>query len=433
MISADILWYMSTNYHTSSLHTFDSGARILNVHVPNYPISTSSAWLNAGSWTDPLGKEGLSHLAEHLIGIKTSRHPDRLKRIEIVENNGLVYNASTTIQSQHYFFIHNQNTSKLALELLIDGLANSLISQEDVENEKVIITSEESQNFNDLSSYIWRLANKGLWGEKSLGKDFYGSKQSVRSISIKDVDNFYTSNFIPSNILFVCINSALSLEEQKALIESGGLGKHSSSSSTLLPLHKTKLLFEQRPVSTVELSLSFQTVTADKTKDRVVQNFISTYWSGFWTSKLTQRLRLENKFTYWISADSAHLQASGYLRFGLSLAPENLLTTLKIFEEEISQLKSSAISGEALAVCKTKMLAQIQRNSINYGWLMDWYGYQCLLKNDILTIDDYCRMINDLTAADIQSFAQTYLLDENFALAYIAKQELLNDIPVFDT
>lgn len=422
---------MSNTEHTFHLHRTKQGYRILNIQIPHYPVSTSSVWLNAGSCLDPNTKQGLSHFFEHLLFIKTKQFPDRQKRLEEVESNGLLYNAFTSIQTQHYFYVHSAQKSKKALELLIDGVNNSLITEKDVETEKEVILSEERENFHDPASYIWRLANKGVWGEKSLGKDFFGNQESIASISLSDIHQFYEDHFTPEKLLFVFINSILSAEEQTLLIENLKLRTKEDSFSQVEKFSKKKIIFENRNIDTIQLCLSFQTLTVFEEEDRITQDLIANYLAGSWTSRLIQRLRIENNFTYWVSPDVAYLEKSGYLRFTLSISPENLQETLKIFENEIVRLQQEGISLKDLEQCQTKITSQILLNSVDYSWLMQWYGYVSLFTDKPLSVEEYCQKIQKLKNEDIQRFSIIYLTKDNFSIAYMGNEELLKSSLTF--
>jgi len=422
---------MTTLDHSTHVFSTETGIRVVNIQIPNYPVSTTSVWVNAGSWLDPVGKQGLSHFFEHLLCTKTAQYPDRVTRLAEIEGNGLYFNAFTSLQTQHYFYVHPQDKSQRALELLIDGLAHTEIDEGDLSAEKKIIFAEERENFNDPASYIWRLANKGLWGEGSLGKDFYGTKDSIASITLSDFNQFFAQNFSPEQLLFVCINSALSQQTQIDLIDGMQLEASEDVRQEPVTNQKSAVIFEQRSIDNMQLSLSFQTVPQAEKSERVVQEFLANYLAGSWTSQLVRRLRIEKNYTYWVNADAACLEKTGYLRFLLAIQPENLAEVLEIFEDEIMQLHRSFINPEQLQQCQTKIVSQTLRNAVDYTWLMQWYGYSYLLTNEVLTVEEYCQQILSLTSESIQRFAARYLTKENFSLAYIGREELLKDLPIF--
>lgn len=410
--------------HTVKTFTLPNGIRLINVSASSFPIATSSVWINAGSRMDPPNKQGLSHFFEHLLYTRTLNYPNRQSRLEEVEKNGFLYNAFTTVQSQHYFYAHTPSKSEKALSLLLDGLEHSLIEKNDIDREKDIIVAEERDNFNDPSSYIWRLANKGLWENSQIGKDFYGDKKSISSITHTDIDSFINNNFAPENILFIFINS--NTEESKQIDEISKFIPTVSGSMHDAP-HETfqvkPVAYERREIDTVQLAFSFVCPPA-LGRNRVLQDFISHYFASGWTSRLIQKLRVENNLTYWVYPTNVYLPETGYLRFTLSTKPEFAEQVYELFQKEVEAIKRSHIPLSAMQSHKVQMLAELERNSIDYNWLMQWYGYVSLIFNQTKTIEEYASDIDSVNEKQVLSYTQEHMTQDHFSLAYIASKKI---------
>ncbi len=411
------------------------GFTIVNVHIDNYPIATSSLWVNAGSSKDPIEKQGLAHFFEHLFLTRTKKYPNRQKRLEEIEKNGFLFNAFTSLQYQHYFYIHSTEKSNIALELLIDGLTSSILDSEDIEREKKTILSEEQENYNDPASSIWRLANVGIWGKQGLGKDFYGSKETISSIDRSDMLKFYEQYFLPKNILFLFINSSLPVNEQEKVIDQIVINDTSKSLNEAISTGASEVklaqIFQSHDMSTVQLALTFLTTSVKNVPENTVQDFITHYLAGGWTSRLIQRLRLEENITYWVYPECNNYENTGYLRFNLSVIPENVEKVLAIFQEEILKLKKGDIALESFKSSKNMFISNIRRSSIDYSWLMQWYGYRSLLGGSQVSVEDYCQSIEDITINTIQDFATKYFVNTRFSVSFIASNKVDFSFPTF--
>lgn len=429
--------FMSINYseHKLTVHTTKAGFRVINVQIDGYPIATSSVWLNVGSSQDPIKKLGLAHFFEHLFFTRTKTYPDRQKRLENIEKNGFLYDAFTSLEYQHYYYIHTPDSSQRAFDLLTDGLMNTIFDVDSIKQEKQVILSEEKQNHSDPSSYIWRLANRGLWGHDYLGKDFYGSKKTLKLINLDDLLDFYKKNFTSSNIRFVFINSSISNKLQNDLLDSITLNlNHPNATSSNLNTNASiseQIVFEKMPTDNCQISFSFLTKQVSTVKEKAVQDFIVDYLASGWTSRFIQRMRIEKDLVYWVYSDSSNLSNTGYIRFMLSTPAKNIEEIFLIFEDEIKKLLRSSIDQSILKMHKTKFIADVYRNSTDYNWLMQWYGFTSMLNGKPFTVQEFCNEISKLQPTDINEFARKYFSSDKLSIAYIFAKKLNFKVPTF--
>jgi len=409
-------------HHVTSKFITKNGFNVLNIEIANYPISTTSVWINAGSKEDSIENQGLSHLFEHLLFTKTEKYPNRQQRLEIVESNGFYYNALTTLQYQHYFYVHTFKKSKLALEMLCDGVFSTSVDQEMLDVEKKVVIAEESENRQDPSSYVWTLSNKGLWGTHSLGKDLYGNSKTVTSINLSDFKTFQSQNFHPENMCFVFINTALSRDDQEKII--GGFSskifidnKHSKPPKKVNKSFE-KLTFEERDQESHQLAISFLTKSMTDEKQRAIAELVASYLSSGWTSKFVQKLRVENSLLYWVYPEVALLDTAGYIRFYLSVLPKNLKETLKTISQEINKIKKGEIEIQSHI---SKFLGELERNTIDFSWLMQWYGHSYLSLKKPHNLNEFYECISATTNQEIISFVKEYFITEKLNITCIGK------------
>lgn len=422
--------------HSAKILEHNSGINLVRVDIPQYPLSISSIWISAGSRYDLLGKEGLAHLFEHLLGAKTTTFPDRQKRNEAIEREGLTYNAITTKETQSYFYIHTVEKTRRALELLFDGIQNTLFTEQDIDEEKRVIQNEERRNYHDPASYIWRLADKGLWEKEELGKNLFGTHESLAAIRREDFLVFQEKMFSAERTTAVFVNPGMSDSE----LQSFALFPHYFSRKSAYPSSedrnittvKKHIIFEQRDTETLHLAASFLTNSVRDKKEQMVLAFIRDYLANGWMSRLVQKLRVEKKLTYWVSGETRDYLGSGYIRFSFSLSPSELTTALHIFEEEIQKLKTTLLSHETMKNFLSKQRTDILQLSVDPESLLWWYGwYSSLLRETPQAINEYLTALEKLQPADLQQVAQKYFTASRFSLALLGEEPNGEIIPDF--
>lgn len=439
-----IISNMNLLKHKIHIYKLAFGLRVLHVHIPDFPISISSLWLNAGSRFDPMNRQGLAHLFEHLLFSETKKFPNKQKRLEEIERRGFLFNAFTTLETLSYYFVHSPEQSTDALDFLLDGALQTTLDERNIEAEKNIVLSEERNNFANPSDYIWRLANKGMWEGRDLGKDLFGTRKTITSITKKSVVNYYRKFFTPYKMLFVSIGPKRDIDNEivllKLLVSERCTNIDSQLNKNIRPgnmkttkKRKKYLSFEKREIENIQLALSFETIGIDNFNDRLCLDFIKEYLGNGWTSRLINKLRVTNQLVYWVWPETAYTQDSGYLRFYLSVDKKYVNRVLHIFEEEVTKLKEKLISARSLEINKNKIFADITRNSLNYNWLMWWYAYDaCISKNiDNRVLARYITCINRLTSYTIRKTAVNFLTKENFSVALIGKINPIDYFPTF--
>lgn len=418
----------SKNDHAVSVTKSKTGIKIINVAIPSYPISCTSLWINAGSRCDT--KAGLAHFFEHLFITRTKVNPDKNKLLEKVESRGMLYNAATSLQNQLYYFIHPATESRQALQLLLDGMSETIFSDSDLKKEKVIILNEEQENRNDPGSYLWRVANTGCWSGHPLANDVFGTADTIKSITVSDLLSFKEQFFNSDDTSFVFINSDLDRHQQQKMIESLSLPKSRVKKTVVAPIVK-KLVWDERAQTPLSLAISFIFSADLSLLERVALDLLQDYLASGWTSRLIQRLRIELGYTYWVYADTTIFEDYGCQRFTLFCQPDKLNDILSNVENEIFLLKHDLMNVQCIDAHRNKMLADIQRNSLDYKWLLYWYGWDGSLGRENSTPAEYCTILKSLTAEHVRSVAQKMFLEKNVSIAGVGIKPENLIVPIF--
>ncbi len=93
------------------------------------------------------------------------------------------------------------------------------MEDKDIEDEKAVIINEEKQNYNNPGSYLWRIANEGIWNGTRLSNDVYGSKKTISGINKKVVKAFYSKRFTQNNTTLVFLTPILNFSPYIKIIE----------------------------------------------------------------------------------------------------------------------------------------------------------------------------------------------------------------------
>lgn len=403
--------------------------RFLFVHTPNMPFSIVSFWLRAGSRFDPRGKEGLAHLLEHLLMKRTERFPEATKRLKYMEENGILYGAFTSQDPVYYYCVQQPQETLGAFELLLEGLQGSLVKKDDLEAEKKVVFDELKRQKNNPSAQIWYLANKALWPGTMLSREVLGTVKTVKAISIEDAEKFRKKYYTTENLTILI----LSPNRQDAKIIEKKVAGLNGKVGLVFPKERfsnpRKYIVQKRERNSVQVATSFLT-RGNKTKEEVVAlHFIKNYLAGGWSSRLVQRLRVEENLTYWVNGFIRDLPDTGLIRFTFTTQKKTLKDALAAFMEEANKIKTKKIPCEDIRKHNKSLKTGILASALRPRRLLWHYGWSVLVqKEKPAPLGDYINSLDTLSPEKIQDVAQEQLRKLSLAATGPITEKEINNI-----
>ena len=422
--------FMSSKFFSHTLHEYklSSGAKLLYVSAPLFPLSVTSVWVRAGSRFDPVGQEGLSHFFEHLLMSKTKRFPEKILKVRALESKGIDYNAFTNYETACYYHIQDQSRLSESLELLLDGLNNSIFNETDVEREKNVILDESLRNFNDPAQYIWQLSSRGLWPDSALARNFFGDKTSLDRVKLGDIVAFQKKFYTPQNTTFVVVGSDDSGETIKEFIDKYFHAEvksfaHKEMVQWNLP---KKFVFEEREgLTQVTVGINYQLPFMQDLKQEVVADYLRSYFASGWSSRLIEKMRIETGVTYWVNGVLENFADTGYLRFEFSTDTNSLEKSLEKALAEIEALKQG-VDLQTFETTKKSLELSLKRYYLDPKNLMWFYGWNFSLEKTPHTLKQYQDALAAIETQDLVEAAQDIFQESKRSIAFIgSKKEIL--------
>lgn len=402
-----------------------NGAKLINVVIKNLPITMVSAWFRTGSRFDPAGKEGLAHFLEHLCMKKTKKYPNEIERLKSLESRGIKFNAYTSYETTHFYHVQEKEETYTSLEFLIDGLNDYVLCENDIEKEKGIVINEMLENKSNPNEYIWNISNQALWKNSTMGRNFFGNRQSIESIKKDDLEKFIQQYYSARNCVFVVVGD----EDTEKLGEF--FSKINFKNDIEVKKEKEaygqpeKLSIAKNDNKQVTVAVAFKTFSMGDFYDMAIMDFIRDYLSNKWISKLIEELRLKRNITYWVDGVSVNFSDTGFLRLVFSCDKKFVLEAIGIILDEIEKIKAGSFKDVDLSYFKksfTSSLAIKFTDPYEYLW---WYGWQATIlgKNEVFSVDEYVKLIQKITPGDMREIVEKYLDKENISISIIGDVE----------
>src|SRR3990167_3445373 len=419
--------------HTIVTKQLYGGARLVYVRIPKSSLSAVSVWFQVGSRFDPPGKEGLAHFLEHLYMGRTARFPKKIDKLQSLESKGIYTNAYTNYETAHFYHIQARELLFDSLDMLLDGMFHARISSADVQREKNIIVVERQRTLGSPFDYTTNLSCGVVWPKSALGRPFFGTEKTIRSITLFDIQAFQEHFYIPENATFVIVGdvSARILGEyMNAYLQRFSRTK---SKSTFTPAPDDfsygplRTYLEKAKDPRVQIGLHYQGSSLQN-RDWVVLDFIRDYLTNQWISKLMIALRLRHDFTYWVDGHTTHFSDVGLIRFLYTTDKQNVRGSIRMSFRVIENVTASLQRTSQLRAHKTAFVASFLRNTQDIYDVLWWYGWQGALAPSVISMEEYLEDVRSLTPRHIRSVAKRYLRAENRSITLLGNfdQTVLN-------
>jgi zinc protease len=180
-------------------HTLKNGLRVILTEDNTLPIVSVVVAYKVGSINEKRGKTGLAHLLENLM-FQGSRNVGQMQHISFIQRIGGILNAVTT--EDKTIFYQNVPSNQLALVLWLesDRMKTLNISTANVESTKnsLIEDIQQRQTVDPYLENFWYF-ERLLFPNFSYGHPILGTVPDIKSITVEDVESFFSSYYSPNN------------------------------------------------------------------------------------------------------------------------------------------------------------------------------------------------------------------------------------------
>src|SRR3954463_1352203 len=177
-----------------------SGLRIVTETIPTTRSAAVGVWVNVGSRDETPAMSGASHFLEHLL-FKGTHKRTALQISAEIEAVGGETNAFTTKEYTCYYARVLDEDLPLAVDVLCDAVADSLLEPADVEIERGVILEEIAMHEDEPSDEVHDVFTEAIFGDHPLGRLISGTEESITPMTRNQINSFYRRRYTPPNIV----------------------------------------------------------------------------------------------------------------------------------------------------------------------------------------------------------------------------------------
>ncbi|KKU78629.1 MAG: Peptidase M16 domain protein [Parcubacteria group bacterium GW2011_GWA2_47_7] len=398
-----------------------NGMKMLLVPMSDQRTATVLVLVETGSKYETKDKNGISHFLEHMCFKGTSNRPSQLIISRELDSMGAEYNAFTGHEYTGYYVKVAADHLPVALDLISDIYCNSLLKEEDIEQERGAIVGEINmyedmpmRKVGDLFMYL-------VYGEQPAGWEIAGPKELVTTFSRTDFISYRTMHYVPvaTTVIvagkFAPKNVESMIKKQFASLEKGK--KYSK-----LPVNdaqsKPAVLVKYKESDQTHLILGVRSFPLMH-KYYPVLGVMAAVLGGGMSSRLFQKVRTEMGLGYYVRAANDSFTDHGMFAASAGVVNERALEAVSAILAELRQLKTELVPPVELRKAKDMMAGRLMLGLESSDEIAEFFGFQEILRKKLTTPEELVARMRKVTAKDIQDVARQIFVTEHLNLALI--------------
>ena len=298
------------------------------------------------------------------------------------------------------------------LELMADGVKNSQFTQEEFEKEQKITLDGIKSNEKSVTSAARRVENALTYGKEHPFGEFI-TKETVKNITLKDVENRYKNYYKPNNAYLIIIGDINPKKIKKMVKKLFSDWKSGSIPEYTMPkvnnVETTEIDFinmDNAVQSEIAVVNSLDLTLGDK--DYYAALLANQILGGGGTARLFQNLREDKAYTY---GSYSRVRQSRYVgTFKATASVRNMVTDSSVVEiqKEINKIRYQKVSEQDLRDAKElyigNFVMEVQKPATAARYALNRELYN--LPEDYY--ETYLEKINAVTINDLQDAAIKY-------------------------
>ena len=398
------------------------GLRVVTEKVPGVRSVAIGIWVGVGSRDETPVTAGCSHYLEHLL-FKGTPTRDALSISAAVEAVGGDLNAFTAKEYTCYYARVLDSDLDMAVDVVCDMVANSLVTADDVEAERGVILEEIAMHEDDPGDLVHDVFAEAVLGSSALGRPILGTTSSIEGLGRETIAQYYHERYVlPAMVVAIAGN----IDHDHALARvAEAFGDRLTGPAEHFGLRGGEydyppspgILVSRRPTEQANLVLGTVGLSRRDPR-RFAMGVLSTALGGGMSSRLFQEVREKRGLAYSVYSFASQFADTGLFGVYAGCAPSRADEVLAICREQIHQIAEHGITEAELERARGQNRGSLVLGMEDTGSRMTRLGKGELVYGELLSVDEVLARIEAVTVDDVRELAAE-LVDRQWALGVI--------------
>ena len=390
------------------------------------PLVAVSVLYHVGSKDEVPTRTGFAHFFEHLL-FEGSENIGRGEYMQLIQSNGGALNANTSNDRTFYYEILPSNQLELGLWMESERMLHAKIDQVGVDTQREVVKEEKRQRVDNqpYASFLSEMF-KRAFKQHNYRWVPIGSMDPLNAATLEEFMAFYKKYYVPNNAT-LSIAGDIDIEATKRMINtyfreipSGATVERPSAYEPPLGGEVVDTIYDNIQIPAV---FAGYRMVSETHPDAYALQMLTTALSDGPSSRFSKRMVDQDQSALQVAAFPFAMEHHGVF---IALALANGATTtgalMTTMEDEIAKMQNEPLSEKEFTKLLNKVESEfVSRNSGVAGIAENLANYH-VYYGDANLINTEIERYRQVTPADIQRVAQTYLKPENrVVLHYLPK------------
>ncbi|MDD3803985.1 MAG: pitrilysin family protein [bacterium] len=394
------------------------GEEIRNLHSFIFGI-----YVKTGSDNEPVSQNGISHLVEHILFKGTKKRSAEQMALDI-ENLGGVMNAYTARDHTCFYVKSMPKNFKSIFSLFQEMIYEPLLSSEQLEKEKNVITEEIKSAYDDPEDLAFQNLNSIMFKGSPFEKTILGTEESVKSIDRKKLKKYIDEHYVNEK-MFYAFAGPVDFKTAFSVFNDGQARKGNLKKEDVLkaPTIKGQFRYEFKE-SLQQFHIAMGATSGSFTsEDRYALMMLTSILGAGMSSRLFRILREKNGLVYTVYSFTEFFKESGVAGLYCACNEKNLSKTMKIIKSQFDDIRRNGVSDEEMEKVKNQLLTNLAMSYDSLSGRMSLLARSILYNDDVILFDDLLSRFERVTKEEIREAAEKYFDYKSFNVSVVGSRK----------
>lgn len=390
------------------------GLRVVTETVPGVRSAAFGISAATGSRDEDSAHAGSAHFLEHLLFKgTTTRSP--LEIAALLDSVGADHNAYTTKEHTCYYAKVLDRDLPLAVDVVGDMVANSVLDEKEVETERGVILEEIAMYEDEPADLVDDVFAAHFFGDSPLGRPILGTNDTIRALPRERIVEQYRDAYVPGELIVTAAGSLdhdLLVEEVRKvfaeqLAAAGDARPRRPRVGGPAVTTYGGTVVESRETEQAHIILGSEGMVRTDPRWQA-SRLLSAALGGGMSSRLFQEVREKRGLAYAVHAYHIAYSDIGTFQIYAGCLPEKADEVIGVCREELAKVAESGITEEELRRAKGQIqgamvlgtegtnarMGRLLSHELNYT--RHFSVDEELARLDAVTIDDVAQVAADL-------------------------------------
>ncbi len=413
---------MTEGYRKSQL---PNGIRVITERMPHVRSVAVGVWVETGSRHEQDGRDGVSHLIEHLVFKGTAnRTAEDIART--MDSVGGQMDAFTTKEHTCFYVQVLDEHLPLAVEMLTDILLHPLFNADELEREKSVVLQEIKMVEDTPDDVIHDLFAAQIWPDHPLGKPILGTRDSVNAFTREAVLAYFEEEYTPPRLIIAVAGNVT----HDRVVELFGMGFNGFSRAVSLrrsepPKLTPSVDIVHKSLEQVHLVMGFPGLH-QAAPERYALFLLNDIIGGSMSSRLFQEVRERQGLVYSIHSGVQAFLDGGTTYVYAASDVQNFSKVLKSILKELRDLKKNGVAADELKRAKDHLKGSLMLSLESTSSRMNRLAKHEMHLGSFLTLDQMIASIEAVRLDDVEALIGLVLDEERLALTTLGPLDRRN-------